>query len=833
MYRISAWAVTVCTLVAFTPFFASAATSPTPRKPSTAIACTDIIRVQTVDWKTGATTYETLNKARADALTGTCEDGKIYTIVQEPQPKQCKDEGKQVQSYHIESRWQPGVNEKTNPKKPGRIEFTMISAKGDLGTKVSTECKKGQSVMDAAEADKQFVPFAKGATTEGVYKALEMQKKDPNEVKRDLSNNKAYTDQLKADFDAKENPTEAQKIELVRALEDQKILNDVAAEKGAIGAGEAAKQNRELDAALTERLKGYSDPKTWGHYYDQKPTTVQEQKTESAWESRERQKVTGFDQQQYAEDIMKQEQKNQQFKDQLLNDYNTKKEAYDECAAEMGWYDQAVSWTRFNDRASCYSEAAARNDAARELEQAECTVERGFWFSTPGEARCEDTATGSTPSDTEEGAVDTGLGIGKSPAKTEPPPEDKPPPGSRTDACAQYVRQCQSDAESNNKGKFSTACLYAAQCQNPGLQGPPGDYSSPPGNYSGNPSGGNPSNPSNSNPFGYNGLSPQDQQMLERQCFDYGNSSGCSALQRYCQQNQNQNQNSSLGGIGQFLPVITGLLSGNMSRLGNLGNVGGSGGMSAQRCRNLDKSINNSMCRQYPGTQFTNGRCECPAGGQWDGTKCPATGANSCSQYPGTVLTNGTCQCPSGQQWDGTRCGGGAAQEVQAQLACAPSTADINETPIAVSWQCINADTSTGDGFNTNGKTSGSANVKLKSEDLNEDATNVDLILICTKASNTKTAVCPLEINRPFLVAVATYSKVPRGDTATIGWISKGMKDGDDACKITSDKHPGFSQTGRNVVLTTPPIQERTTFTIKCTTKGGVTKTAQVAVDIE
>lgn len=519
-----------------------------------------------------------------------------------------------------------------------------------------------------------------------------------------------------------------------------------------------------------------------------------------------------------------------------------KLQAFEEAQKKVQECEQDISWFNFW---SCSEEKNDRYFKAKELEASGCTVS-----SDRSSARCGDITTDSKVS-SENSSITTGGSTQPSgfcilsirpgiyapindprcngrPVYTGPSPSTQPPPGND---CSALEQECQKEIDGPLKGngpqcQALVRCRHGADTPSPGDPGP-GSYSGPPpGNY-GNPYSGQ---PNGNNPYGYNGLSPQDQQMLERQCFDYGNSSACSALQRYCQQSQNQNQNS--GGIGQFLPIITSLLGGG-GNLNGLGNLSGSGGMSQQQCANLDKSISNSMCRQYQGTQFTNGRCECPNGGQWDGTKCPATGANSCAQYPGTVLTNGTCQCPSGQQWDGTKCTGGTAEQLAPELACAPSVADIDETPIAVSWQCRGADTSKGDGFNTNGSTSGSATATLKSEDLNAGATNVDLILTCTKASNTKTAVCPIEINRPFLVAVATYSKVKRGETTTIGWIAKGMKDGSDACKITSDKHPDFSQTGRNVVLTSPPIQEHTTFTIKCTTKGGITKIAQVAVDIE
>ncbi len=840
MHRISMWAVTVCILGALTPIPTLAAgigeaiagiivnggvvktesppPLPTPKTPSSSTQCK--ARMQKVEASSNSdgsvtlphnisaeTTETTLTQVSSD-----CENGKIYeSFVADGQTNGCPN-------MRVVWAWNPkckdinGTPLRERCTLPGEIRYIPPQMPGVEGKKetYNITCKDGK----APPGDLGFQAFQQGASQKGVAAAKTLQELNTNGKAGDekpflLSQNtstKKLLDSLSGDATANKGLTQQQ---VVTAANDNEILNNLALKEAITTQEGVVAQKTAIDQALQGRLAEYKQ--NIGRSYDSPgPDQVEKYTTDGVPLPIQKRDASTF----------------VDTSTQKLREFEESQKRVQECEKDISWFN---FW-------SCSEEKNARYFKERELEEAGCAVS-----SDRSSARCGDITTDSRVS-SENSSITTGVGgfcmISTGPliivsandprcsgkkiyTDTDPPPYIIPPPGTSV-ACAAAETACSADP-AKNKAQCDYVVFVCRHQSPPGDPGP-GSYSGPPpGNY-GNPSSGQPSR----NPYGYNGLSPQDQQMLERQCFDYGNSSACSALQRYCQ--QSQNQNSSLGGIGQYLPIITALLGGG----GNFGSFGGGGQMSAQQCANLDKSINNSMCRQYPGTQFTNGRCECPNNGQWDGTKCPATGANSCSQYPGTVLTNGTCQCPSGQQWDGSRCGGGTtAEQLQAELACAPSVADIDETPIAVSWQCRGADTSKGDGFNTNGNKSGSATATLKSEDLNADATNVDLTLTCTKAGNTKTAVCPLEINRPFLVAVATYSKVKRGETTTIGWIAKGMKDGNDACKITSDKHSGFSQTGRNVVLTTPPIQERTTFTIKCTTKGGITKTAQVTVDVE
>lgn len=379
--------------------------------------------------------------------------------------------------------------------------------------------------------------------------------------------------------------------------------------------------------------------------------------------------------------------------------------------------------------------------------------------------------------------------------------------------CAYAIKQCEEQGKSS--GYNSPECQYAVKCQNPGYQGPN------PGGYSGNqtPSGyGQQQQPHGQNPYGQQnpyGMSPQDRQFLEQQCFQQGNSQACAALQRNCAQ---QSQGTGSSGFGQLF-----------------------GGQSGQQCgAAYSDAINSGICRQYQGTQYANGKCECPQGGAWDGRQCQSSEV-VCAKYPGTQLKDNKCECPSRQVWNGAQCvttapGATTTPPTQelltAELSCSPDVADVDKTPIAVSWLCKNASTSKGDGFNTNGETSGSATITLKSADINKDAERVDLVLSCSKDGNKQEDFCPVAVNRPLIVAVANPDKVVRGSKATIGWISKGMRDGS-ACTIKSSAHPDFSETGKTAVVTTPPIEYLTEFTIRCATRGGSTMEARIVVDVQ
>src|SRR3989344_566404 len=691
-----------------------------------------------------------------NAAGAKCEAGKLYTIVQIPPSQACQATGDVAQAVRIEERWQDG--EKKGSTKSAYIVFTPPPVAGQAGNPIWIECKPGELLLDTAtKKDERFTPFAQGASAKGIQEYLDQKNKGNTTegINRYIAGVQ-NTDQLLADFQNKKTLTTTEQQELFRTTQDQKILNSLAADQGIIGADEAKIVNKSLDADLAKRLEGYSDPKTWGRYYvDQPPTPERKPMTTSAYEEAKRSEQAGF--------VQKEADKTEK-----SLEYQNAKRAYEECLADT---------TRYDDVFSCGEEQQSEPTAAEDLERAGCTVQWGGALNLrPGDYNCpkDGITTGNTqtPSSTETKCVifngrkicSDGTQEKVSKSATEQAEEFcrkfsgsaylncrkekglSVDYGTRTSSCAAAIRACENGADGNG-----IQCRTAAACQNSGFQ--PGGYydGGGGGNYGGG--GYTPSNLGGSGsgsgyciisthplvtvPAGSAGcgLSSYDQQMLERQCFDYGNSNACQTLQRYCQQGQNQSQS----GIGQIIPLITSLISGGGQGLNNLGGL--TGGTNSQ-CSSLDNSISNSMCRQYSGMQFTNGKCECPSGQKWDGNQCKAE--NTCSQYPGTVLTNGRCECPSGQQWDGSRCtqdGAAPVAALEAEIACAPDIADIDETSIVIPWQCRGADAAEGEGFETNNALSGSATTKLRSADLNEEATHVDLILTCSKGAAQKKAV--------------------------------------------------------------------------------------------
>lgn len=316
------------------------------------------------------------------------------------------------------------------------------------------------------------------------------------------------------------------------------------------------------------------------------------------------------------------------------------------------------------------------------------------------------------------------------------------------------------------------------------------------------------------NQYGSGGLSQQDQQYLQWQCYTNRNPQACQMLQ------QAQN-NNPLGQLGNLLKQLT-----------------GQGGQPGQGQGGTDPMMNQAMCGQYRGMQYVNGSCNCPQGSQWSGQGCEQS--NSCQQYPGTTLVNGRCTCPQGKEWNGQQCGtgtgtggtGSTPEALAAELSCAPQVVDDSDTPIAISWTCRGAGTSRGDGFSTGGQPNGSTEIRLSASDIENNNGLKNLILTCIKDGKTVIDQCPLTANAAFIAVVAVPSEVSANETTKIGWIVKGMAPGDNICNITSDKHPDFRITGRNKVITTPSITENTTFTIECTTGAGNTKEAKVPIKV-
>jgi hypothetical protein len=58
------------------------------------------------------------------------------------------------------------------------------------------------------------------------------------------------------------------------------------------------------------------------------------------------------------------------------------------------------------------------------------------------------------------------------------------------------------------------------------------------------------------------------------------------------------------------------------------------------------------------------------------------------------------------------------------------------------------------------------------------------------------------------------------------------MKSGEDACVLTSSTEETFTHQGNSGVITTHPIEEDTTFTLRCTTVNDTEKVSRIQVKV-
>jgi len=173
----------------------------------------------------------------------------------------------------------------------------------------------------------------------------------------------------------------------------------------------------------------------------------------------------------------------------------------------------------------------------------------------------------------------------------------------------------------------------------------------------------------------------------------------------------------------------------------------------------------------------------------------------------------------------------------EAKISCEPSIADIGMT-IAISYTCTNAKTSEGEGFSTDDKLSGSAEVVLAAS--STDAKSREYGITCegedekTKEKLTSSAQCRVEIAKQSMVLVANPQQVVAGETSSIGWITTGMK----SCAVSSPDMPDFtaanaSNTSVNGMTTTDKIYRKTEVILKCESASGVTKSVTTTINVK
>lgn len=177
--------------------------------------------------------------------------------------------------------------------------------------------------------------------------------------------------------------------------------------------------------------------------------------------------------------------------------------------------------------------------------------------------------------------------------------------------------------------------------------------------------------------------------------------------------------------------------------------------------------------------------------------------------------------------------GGGSDTSVKpkAQISCQPKIADVG-MQASISYSCQNANTSSGEGFSTNGQLSGSASTTVASPILG--STSLTYGVTCSKDGVTDSAQCTVNVNKPSIVLVANPRDIDEGEKTTIGWVTGAM----DKCVISSPTLSDFTEENKDNTsvsgsVRTPALTRDTKFVLTCVTKAGSTKSAETTVRVD
>ncbi len=220
------------------------------------------------------------------------------------------------------------------------------------------------------------------------------------------------------------------------------------------------------------------------------------------------------------------------------------------------------------------------------------------------------------------------------------------------------------------------------------------------------------------------------------------------------------------------------------------------------------------------------------------GNQCAASPLSQCPppppQPPAAACTGSwqqqTTQGPSGQQCvTGWTCTAAASTDPSAEIACAPLVADAGMN-VAISYSCGNSTTSTGTNFATAGALSGTTTATTPTT-----GTSVTYAISCRNAQNqSKSASCTVQIAKPSIVLVVRPQAVPAGETATIGWVTSGMR----SCVVSSPQSAAFTaENADNTAVSgsakTPALTASMSIVLNCETVGGNARTASTTVAVQ
>lgn len=213
-----------------------------------------------------------------------------------------------------------------------------------------------------------------------------------------------------------------------------------------------------------------------------------------------------------------------------------------------------------------------------------------------------------------------------------------------------------------------------------------------------------------------------------------------------------------------------------------------------------------------------------------DSNTCPTPPA----QPPASNCPDGRWQPVTSQQSNGRQCTTSwqcvPTAGPTAQISCQPQVADVGMT-VAIAYSCGNSTGSTGQGFDTGNRTSGSATHVLEAPPAGATAKNFGIV--CRDQARTASAQCSVQIARPSIVLVVNPKVVVSGASSTVGWITSGMN----SCVVSSPDLPAFTidnATNKSVngAATTPPLTSAARIVLECITLGGSTRTASTTISI-
>jgi hypothetical protein len=228
-----------------------------------------------------------------------------------------------------------------------------------------------------------------------------------------------------------------------------------------------------------------------------------------------------------------------------------------------------------------------------------------------------------------------------------------------------------------------------------------------------------------------------------------------------------------------------------------------------------------TMCAQQPS----------PYGRGTDGQPCPQppqkpdNGECSAGVWQSLSATNNGCVT-------GWKCSvTGSPTAPKAEITCTPQVADVGAT-VSIEYSC-SAGTVTATGFTVASSTlSGTASAVVPAPAQGSNLATFGIT--CAKDGLTAGAQCNVQVARPSIVLVANPKKVKAGESATVGWVTAGMR----SCVVSSPDSAAFTDANKNNtsingVAQTPAINSPMTIRITCETLGGATKAAETRIEVE